>query len=214
MKLSYMIGFQEHDLRSLKMISYHTVYPIKDTGYLYAKSYNTKTSQYEGYQYGYYERIGETENPFEGWEPLIYKHWIVNDCDLTYMHEAYTPDNQLVKRDIRVIWYDIPDLLKYYWSLEKIDIINHLIQSQYSHHINFQFYVNGNISIEFFSDSWGYKLTKDSFYHHGLLTQNQVEYITQDIFTDFSYSIKFKWDSNGKISEKFYVQDVRNWQWI
>lgn len=209
-----MIGFQEHDLRSLKMISYHMVYPIKDTGYLYAKSYNTRTSKYEGYQHGYYEQIKDTDNPFEGWEPQIYKHWVINNCDVTYMHEAYTPEDQLVKRDVRVIWNQVPDLLLFYPNLEKIDIISNLIHSNVSYHINFQFYVNGNLSIEFFNDSWGYKLTKESFLHYELLTDEQVEYISQSEFNNLSYSVKFKWDELGKISEKFYVQDVDNWQWI
>ena len=209
-----MIGFQEHDLRSLKMISYHMVYPIKNTSYLYAKSYNIRTSKYEGYQYGYYEKIKETENPFESWEPQIYKHLIINNSDVTYMHEAYTPNDQLVKKDIRVIWNQVPDLLEFYPTLEKIDIINTLIKSNIAYHINFQFYVNGNLSIEFFNDSWGYKLKKESYYHHGLLTDDQLKYINQSVFEGLSYSVKFKWNNTGKISEKFYVQDVSDYQWI
>jgi hypothetical protein len=41
-----------------------------------------------------------------------------------------------------------------------------------------------------------------------------VQYISQSEFNNLSYSVKFKWDELGKISEKFYVQDVDNWQWI
>lgn len=189
------------------------VYPIENYQYLYAKSYNTITSKYEGYQYGYYEQIKETENPFEGWEPQIYKHWIINNCDVTYMHEAYNSENQLIKKDVRVIWNQVPNLLDYYPDLEKIDIINSLIQSNSSYHINFQFYVNRNISIEFFSDSWDYKLSKKSYVDLNLLTQDQYKYIVQPQFENKSYSIKFKW-TNNKINEKFYIQDVDNWQWI
>lgn len=189
------------------------VYPIKDTQYLYAKSYNTLTSKYEGYQYGYYEQIRDTENPFESWEPKIYKHWIINNCDVTYMHEAYTPKDELIKRDVRVIWNEIPDLLEYYTNFEKIEIINNLIKSKVSYHINFQFYVNGNLSIEFFSDSWGYELSKRSYVDKNLLSETQYNYIMQPQFEGKSYSLKFKW-TDGKISEKFYIQDVDNWQWI
>lgn len=208
-----MIGFQEHDLRLLKMISYHMVYPIKDTQYLYAKSYNTLTSKYEGYQYGYYETLKDIDNPFEGWEPRLYRHWVINNCDLTLMHEAYTPEGKLVKKDLRVIWNQVPNLMEYYPNLEKIDIVNDLIQSHSSYHVNFQFYLNGNISIELFSGSWDYKLPKESYVNLHLITKDQYQYIIQPQFKDQSYSIKFKWNDN-KITEKFYIQDVDNWQWI
>jgi len=214
MKLEYMIGFQEHDLELLKVISYHTVYPIWETEGLFAKSYDLKTSRYEGYQYGVYKKILDTENPFEGWESKLYKYWIINNCDLTLLHEAYTPSGKLIKKDVQVIWNDVPNLLNYYPNLEKLKIINDLISESVSYHINFQFYINGKISIEFFNGSKDYKLDKRSFVKYDLLTEMQYDYISQSIFDNLPYSLKFKWDNQGRIYQKFYVQDVNNWKWI
>ncbi len=210
MEKDYMIGYQEHDLDKLTMVSYHKVMPVFGNR-LIAKTYNVD-GVYEGYQYGMYSAINKSSNPYEGWESDIIKYWMNTNKNLTLLHVAYDAKHNLVKKDLRVSFLDVPNLSKYYPNLEKISDVDFVLKIGTSEVLNFQFYVNGNISIEFIALNTDKKRVDilDQCLNCDLITEKQKQYI-KTVAKNNLFSIKFGW-KNNKLVLKSYVRDVNNWE--
>ena len=209
-KLDYKIGFQEHDLDKLQLITYHKINPT-DSDILLCKSYD-QDGNYEGYQHLMYLNVTKKNNPCAEWEiPLV--EYLINTTDeIRLLHVAYDLNHNVVRKDLRVSFQDVPNLLKYYPDLECIQEIDLVSKMGFSPWLSFQFYADGNLSIEIiglknlmrnylFFEACGYRQ---------LLTKEQIEYVKSIANSHRRFTVKFKW-KNNKLNRKFYVRDVYNW---
>ena len=209
-KLDYKVGFQEHDLDKLQLITYHKINPTSDD-LLLCKSYD-QYGNYEGYQHFVYLKVTKENNPYAGWEiPLV--DYLINTTDeMRLLHVAYDLNHNVVKKDLGVSFQDIPNLVKYYPDLECIQEIYLISKMGFSPWLSFQFYVDGNLSIEMVALKK--PVSKYLFFeacsYRQLLTKEQIEYVKLIANSHRLFTIKFKWENN-KLNRKFYVRDVYNW---
>jgi hypothetical protein len=205
-----MIGYQEHDLDTLKLTTYHKVFPVFGNR-LIARSYD-QDGNYEGYQYGMYSEVSKNNNPYEGWEPELITYLLERRKKIQLLHVAFDVEHNLVKKDIRVSFKDLPKLSNYYADLEKIDDVDFLVRMGMSSVVNVQFYVNKNMSIEFMALDTALK--RNMLLEHcvtsELLTTKQKHYV-KEVASEYYCSVKFGW-KNGKLTKKCYVRDINNWE--
>lgn len=209
-KLDYKIGFQEHDLDKLQLITYHKINPT-DSDILLCKSYD-QDGNYEGYQHFVYLNVTKKNNPYVGWGiPLV--DYLINTTDeIQLLHIAYDLNHNVVRKDLGVSFYDVPSLVKYYPDLECIKEIDLILKMGFSAGLSFQFYVDGNLSIEMIGlkkPTSNYMFFEACCYRQ-LLTKEQIEYVKSIANSHRRFTIKFKW-KNNKLNRKFYVRDVYNW---
>ena len=211
MEVNYINGYQEHSLDNLKLITYHVAYPIFESRSEFIISYNYPNLIFEGYQYAMYSDIGNSKQYFSKFD--IYNYWVKNNIKINLFHVAYDSKHFLVKKDIKINSVDLRNLSEYFEQLNYINLISELLQLHKNILLNFQFYTDGKISIEFVGLNT--QEEKNQFILNcietGLLTNKHQRYI-ENICGDRKFSVKFKWDSQNKLVRKLYVRDVENWQ--
>jgi hypothetical protein len=211
MEVNYIIGYQEHDLENLNMITYHTIFPVYNSKSLFAFAYDYPSLACEGYQYGMYCSIDNDDNYFSTFD--IFNDWVKNNIEFTLFHVAHDTKHRLIKKDIKIKSIDACNLFKYYPQLQHVQHVNKLLQINCSKIVNFQFYLDGKICVEFVGLNTINE--KHQFISEcietGLLTNKHQRYI-ENICGDRKFSVKFKWDSQNKLVRKLYVRDVENWQ--
>lgn len=209
-KVDYMIGYQEYDLDTLQLTTYHKTTPIFGNR-LICKSYD-KDGNYEGYQYGLYSDVSKKNNPYAGWEPPLVQYLLKKSSDLKLLHVAFDVNHELVKKDLFIPFFDIPNLVNYYPDFDCIHEIDLILKMGFSAGLSFQFYVNGDLSIEILdlNTPVNQYLFLESCIKHQLITKEQIKYI-KSVAKSHRFSIKFKW-KNNKLNLKSYVRDVTNWR--
>jgi len=209
-KLDYMIGYQEHDLDELRLTAYHKATPVFGNRLL-CRSYD-QDGNYEGYQYGMYSNINKKNNPYAGWEPPLIQYLLKKSNKLKLLHVAYNVNHELVKKDSLIPFFEIPNLVKYYPDFDFIQEIDLILKMGFSNALNFQFYVDGGLSIEMLGLDTPTNQNSfiESCIDHQLITREQIKYV-KSAAKSHRFSIKFKWKKN-KLNLKAYVRDVMNWQ--